>query len=166
MVDPAPDDLAARYDGVVRHGETFNLDADAFARARRRADRWGVGAFVHDDGRILLVEQDGQWFLPGGVREPGESLEAGAHREVCEETGVDVEISDLAAISEQTFRNGDETVAFHFATFHGGPEETALSDNPGRDGEGIESAAWRREVPANTFDRDLVARLADRFLDA
>jgi ADP-ribose pyrophosphatase YjhB (NUDIX family) len=167
MVEPAPDDLATRYDDdVVRHGETFDLDGDAFERARRRADRWGVGAFVHDaDGRVLLVREDDRWILPGGAREPGESLEAGARREVREETGVDVELTGLAAISEQTFRHGDETVAFRFATFSGRPRETGLSEDPGREGEGIETAAWRREIPANTFDRGLVERLADSVTD-
>lgn len=162
MVDPAPDDLAARYDDVVRHGETFDLDADAFERARGRADRWGVGAFVHDDGDVLLVRQDGRWYLPGGVREPGESLAAGARREVHEETGIDVEITGLAAISEQTFRHGGESVDFHFATFEAVPQDRAVSDDPGRDGEGIDAAAWRAEVPADTFDRGLVERLTNR----
>lgn len=164
MVDPSPDELAARYDDVVRHGETFDLDREGFERARRRADRWGVGALVHDGGRVLFVKQDGQWFLPGGAREPGESLEAGAVREVREESGVAVEVTGLAAISEQTFRHGDDCVDYHFATFEARPEETALSDDPGRDDEGIESAAWRSDVPTDTFDRDLVERLVDRLV--
>jgi ADP-ribose pyrophosphatase YjhB (NUDIX family) len=162
MVDPAPEELAARYDDVVRHGESFDLDADAFEHAERRADRWGVGALVHHDGRSLLVRQDGQWFLPGGVREPGESLAAGARREVREETGVEVRVTGLAAISEQTFRHGEETVAFHFATFEATPGATATSDDPGLEGEGIEAAAWRASIPENTFDRGLVRRLVDR----
>lgn len=165
MVEPAPDDLVARYDDVVRHGETFDLGADAFERARRRADRWGVGVFVHHDGRVLLVRQDGQWYLPGGIREPGESLEAGARREVREETGVEVTITGLAAISEQTFRHGSETVEFRFATFGATPESTTTSEDPGRAGEGIDSAEWRSAVPTDTFDGDLVRRLFRRARD-
>ena len=162
MVDPSPDDLAARYDDVVRHGETFALDTDAFERARRRADRWGVGAFVHQGGDVLLVRQDGRWYLPGGVREPGESLAAGARREVREETAVDVEITGLAAISEQTFRHGGEAVDFHFATFEATPRGTEPADDPGRDGEGIETAGWHSTLPADTFDAELVRQLLDR----
>lgn len=159
MVEPSPDVLAARYDDVVRHAGTFELDADAFERTSRRTDRWAVGAFVHDDGRVLLVREDGQWFLPGGAREPGESLEAGARREVREETGVEVAVTGLAAISEQSFRYDGESVAFHFATFEAEPRGTTVSDDPGRDGEDIETAAWRATVPENTFDAGLVRRL-------
>lgn len=165
MVDPAPDELAARYQDVVRHGETFDLEADAFERARRRTDRWGVGALVHHDGRVLLVRQNRQWYLPGGVREPGESLEAGARREVHEETGIDVEVTGLAAISEQTFRHGGRTVTFHFATFEASPGGTELADEPGRDGEGIETAGWHSALPADTFDAGLVRQLLGRTVD-
>ena len=159
MVDPTPGELAARHDDVVRHSETFDLDAGAFARARERAARWGVGALVCHEGGVLLVEQDGRWYLPGGVREPGESLAAGARREVREETGVDVEVRGLAAVSEQTFRHGGETVDFHFATFEADPLGPATSDDPGLDGEGIDAAAWHDSLPEDTFDRGLVRRL-------
>lgn len=165
MVDPSPDELAARYDDVIRHGETFDLDRESFERARRRADRWGVGALVHDGGRVLFVKEDGRWFLPGGARERDEFLEAGAAREVREETGVDVVVTGLAAISEQTFRHGDERVEYRFATFEARPVESTPSDDPGRDGEGIESAAWRSDVPSNTFDVGLVRRLRRRHVN-
>lgn len=167
MLEPAPDELAARYDDVVRHAATFDLGADAFERADRRADRWGVGAVVHNDDRVLLVRQDGRWYLPGGIHEPGESLEAGARREVHEETGLEVSITGLAAISAQTFRHGEDSVAFHFATFAAEPAATPTtpSDDPGREGEGIETAAWRRSVPENTFDAGLVRRLHERGRD-
>lgn len=169
MVDPSPDELVARYEGggdddlVVRHGGTFDVDAEAFERLERRADRWGVGAFVRDDdGRVLFVREDEQWFLPGGRREPDESLAEGAVREVREETGVDVEVSGLAAISEQTFRHGGTELAFHFATFDATPVGTTVAEDPGRDGEGIERAAWFDAVPSETFDRELVERLFAR----
>lgn len=163
MVDPTPDALAARYDDVVRHGGVFDVDEATFERIRSRSGRWGVGAFVHEGGRLLLVEEDGRWFLPGGLREPGEPLAAGAAREVHEETGVRVEIRSLAAISEQTFRHAGEAVPFSFATFEGTPASTELADEPGLAGEGIETAAWWTEVPPETFDRELVTRLADRY---
>lgn len=61
----------------------------------------GVTAFVQDDaGRVLLIERadNGQWALPGGGQEVGESTPAAAVRETLEETGIDIEISGLVGI--------------------------------------------------------------------
>lgn len=53
-----------------------------------------VGALLYDeDARLLLIKRGrqpglGQWSLPGGRVEPGESLDAAVVREVFEETGL------------------------------------------------------------------------------
>ena len=164
VVDPTPEELTSRYGSVVRHGESFDLDADAFQRARNRTDRWGVGALVVDRGRVLFVKEDDHWLLPGGIAEPNEPLEAGAVREVREETGVEIEVTDLGAISEQTFRHGEETVPFRFATFLAEPISSAIDPDPGLPGEGIETAAWLGSVPENTFDRELVSELFEAYV--
>jgi 8-oxo-dGTP pyrophosphatase MutT (NUDIX family) len=44
----------------------------------------GVGAVIVDEGNVLLVKRKyeplkGQWSLPGGMVEIGETLETGAH---------------------------------------------------------------------------------------
>jgi ADP-ribose pyrophosphatase YjhB (NUDIX family) len=51
-------------------------------------------------GELLLVERtdNGLWALPGGAQDIGESVVQAAQREVCEETGVDVEITSLSGI--------------------------------------------------------------------
>jgi 8-oxo-dGTP pyrophosphatase MutT (NUDIX family) len=61
----------------------------------------GVTAFVQDDaGRVLLIEREdnGQWALPGGGQEVGESTPSAAVRETLEETGIEVEITGLVGI--------------------------------------------------------------------
>ena len=57
-----------------------------------------TSAVVTDEqGRILLQRRkdSGNWALPGGVMEITESLAESAAREVCEETGYEVEITGL-----------------------------------------------------------------------
>ncbi|MBL7255949.1 NUDIX domain-containing protein [Paractinoplanes lichenicola] len=53
-----------------------------------------------DDGRVLLVRRsdNGNWALPGGAMDLGESLPATAVRETAEETGLNVEITGLVGI--------------------------------------------------------------------
>ncbi|GGU34206.1 NUDIX hydrolase [Nocardioides albus] len=60
-----------------------------------------AGAFVRDDaGRILLIRRDdnGNWSMPGGAMDPGESLTDCAIRETLEETGIEVAVTDLVGI--------------------------------------------------------------------
>jgi len=61
----------------------------------------GAGAFIRDErGRVLLVRRadSGNWTLPGGMQDIGESIPQTALREVREETGLDVEITGLVGI--------------------------------------------------------------------
>ena len=77
----------------------------------------GVTAFVNDDrGRVLLGRRSdtGQWALVYGINEPGEDPADTVVREVKEETGVDVIVTDLAAVTSSrevvTYANGDRTM--------------------------------------------------------
>ena len=78
-----------------------------------------VGAIVIDKGAILLVKRDreparGQWSLPGGRVELGETLREALVREVREETSVDVEIDGLIGVAERVVRNDDGEISFHY----------------------------------------------------
>jgi 8-oxo-dGTP pyrophosphatase MutT (NUDIX family) len=55
---------------------------------------------VDDAGRILLQRRvdSGDWSLPGGMMEIGESIGATAIRETREETGLDVELTGILGI--------------------------------------------------------------------
>ncbi|WP_255149211.1 NUDIX domain-containing protein [Halorarius halobius] len=156
-----PEQLLAEWDGAARFEETHELSAAEWAAGRSRDDlaRWGVGAAVTDaEGRVLLVRQRGQWMLPGGMLEPTESHAAGAAREVEEETGVPVEVTDLGAVVEQTFEHAEtgETFPFAFAAFRATPEHTRVDDDPGLADESIETAAWHDALPADVFQREMV----------
>lgn len=53
-----------------------------------------ASALVLKDGKILAVETDGYYMLPGGLMERSESFQECAQREVEEETGFEVEIRE------------------------------------------------------------------------
>lgn len=59
------------------------------------------GVVVHQGRVLLLLNERGEWDLPGGRPDPGEDHRAALKREVREETGLDVEVG--TAIPEHLF---------------------------------------------------------------
>ncbi|MFJ6759518.1 NUDIX hydrolase [Streptomyces sp. NPDC091273] len=59
-----------------------------------------AGAVVREDGRLLAIQRadNGAWELPGGVLELEESPQDGVRREVFEETGILVDVSQLTGV--------------------------------------------------------------------
>ncbi len=72
-----------------------------------------VGAACIDGtGRLLLIQRrhapaQGQWTLPGGRVEPGESAEQAVVREVREETGLEVRVARWIGRIERDAPNAD-----------------------------------------------------------
>jgi len=78
-----------------------------------------VGAIVLEKGEVLLVRRDhapalGQWSLPGGRVEWGETLREAIVREVREETGIDIEVEGLAGIAERILADDAGKTEFHY----------------------------------------------------
>jgi ADP-ribose pyrophosphatase YjhB (NUDIX family) len=66
----------------------------------------GVGGVVIQDGRALLIRRGseplkGEWSIPGGMLEIGETLVKGVERELREETGLTVRVIELIEIFER-----------------------------------------------------------------
>ncbi|HKW01451.1 MAG TPA: NUDIX hydrolase [Vicinamibacterales bacterium] len=80
----------------------------------------GVGAVIlTDDGRVVLVKRGqeplaGEWSLPGGVLEIGETLEAGVAREIREETGLIVDVGPLVELFDRILLDDGGAVQYHF----------------------------------------------------
>ena len=68
----------------------------------------GVGGVIIDNGRALLIRRGseplrGEWSIPGGTLELGESLQEGVARELREETGLDVRVLELIEVFDRIF---------------------------------------------------------------
>jgi 8-oxo-dGTP diphosphatase len=70
----------------------------------------GVGGVVIVDGRALLIRRGseplrGQWSIPGGTLELGESLQQGVARELQEETGLTVRVGELIEVFDRIYED-------------------------------------------------------------
>jgi 8-oxo-dGTP diphosphatase len=87
----------------------------------------GVGAVIVDrqgnnnknDRRVLLIRRGtapllGEWSLPGGVLECGESLREAVAREAREETGLLVETREMLGVYERIIPGDPGRVRYHF----------------------------------------------------
>lgn len=79
----------------------------------------GVGAVVLVDGKVVLVKRghpplQGEWSLPGGAVELGETLEAACRREVQEETGLTVDIGRVIEVFDRISLDPAARVQYHF----------------------------------------------------
>jgi 8-oxo-dGTP diphosphatase len=89
------------------------------------------GVLVRDDGRIAVIHRPryDDWSLPKGKLDPGESFEAGALREVLEETGVRGRIvSELEPTSYVDRKGRDKIVRWYRMELEGEPVEFAPND--------------------------------------
>ncbi|MEM3378643.1 MAG: NUDIX hydrolase [Candidatus Bathyarchaeia archaeon] len=79
----------------------------------------GVGAIIIKDGKILLEKRKsapakGEWSVPGGLVELGESIEQAVIREVKEETGLDVASPRLVDVIDHISLDEKGAVKYHF----------------------------------------------------
>lgn len=79
----------------------------------------GVGVIVWRGGRVLLIRRAraprlGQWSLPGGAQEVGETVFQAAAREVREETGLTVRPTGVVTVVDAITRDGDGRVEYHY----------------------------------------------------
>jgi len=68
----------------------------------------GVGGVIIEGGRALLIRRGsepllGEWSIPGGTLELGETLEQGVARELLEETGLTVRVLQLIEVFDRIY---------------------------------------------------------------
>ncbi|HSY63912.1 MAG TPA: NUDIX hydrolase [Terriglobales bacterium] len=79
----------------------------------------GVGAIIIERDRVVLVKRGqapllGQWSIPGGMLEVGETLREAAVREVLEETGLQVEAGELLGVFDRIVRDAEQRTLYHY----------------------------------------------------
>lgn len=125
----------------------------------------GAGSIVEREGELLMVLQRRaygvHWELPSGYYEPGESYEQCAAREVREETGIDVVVSDLVCtmVWEREHDRRRNILAFFRAT----PLDPAQEPRPQVE-ENIEEARYLvpdtfSALPLHPLERPVLERL-------
>jgi len=115
-----------------------------------------VGAVAVDADRLLLVRRGrgpaaGEWSIPGGRVEPGETLAEAVVREVAEETGLEAVCDSLVGWVERVADDHHFVILDFRATVLDGRDPIA--------GDDAAEAEW---VPLDAVcDRTLVAGLAE-----
>lgn len=79
----------------------------------------GLGAVIFRDEHVLLIRRGkpprmGQWAIPGGRQELGETVAEGAAREVLEETSVECRIRGLVDVVDGISRHYDGSIDYHY----------------------------------------------------
>ena len=96
-----------------------NTDSLAVSRSYPERPIVGVGAVIIHDGRALIVQRageprKGEWTVPGGVLELGETLRSGTEREVLEETGLVVKAGSVVDVYENIWPDAAGKTQFHY----------------------------------------------------
>jgi len=80
-------------------------------------------AIFNEEGKVLLTrrQDNGQWCMPSGGMEPGESVEEAITRETLEETGLHVRVTRMVGVYSDpnqlvVYQDGNKVqiVALHF----------------------------------------------------
>jgi len=86
----------------------------AFSREYPERPVVGVGGIIIEQGRTLLIRRGseplrGEWSIPGGTLELGETLEEGVARELLEETGIQVCVLELIEVFDRIYPGNSES---------------------------------------------------------
>ncbi len=79
----------------------------------------GVGAVIVHERRTVIVRRAtppllGEWSIPGGLLELGETVKDGVRREVLEETGLIVEPGPVIEVFDSIFRDAEGRCQYHY----------------------------------------------------
>ncbi|UCF55791.1 MAG: NUDIX hydrolase [Deltaproteobacteria bacterium] len=78
-----------------------------------------VGGIIFHGQSVLLVKRNrepgkGQWSLPGGAVELGETLKEALKREISEEVSIKIEIGGLVRLLDRIIEDPENRIRFHY----------------------------------------------------
>lgn len=79
----------------------------------------GVGAIIVDSGRVVLIKRGrapllGEWSIPGGALELGETVRQAVEREALEETGLVVRAAELLGVFDRVVADEQKKILYHY----------------------------------------------------
>lgn len=127
----------------------------------------GIGVVVLSGERVLLIRRGreprkGQWSLPGGAQELGESHHEAAMREVAEETGLTVRIQGLIDVIDLIDPDSEGAIRQHYTLVDLWATPISGTLRPGDD---ADDARWFTEDELDTLELwSETRRIIDRAL--
>jgi ADP-ribose pyrophosphatase YjhB (NUDIX family) len=114
----------------------------------------GVGAVVLDGNRVLLVRRGneplkGEWSLPGGAVDVGETLRDAIRREIREETGLEIEPGPIVDVLDRIRLDPDGRVRYHYVLIDFACRATGGTLRCGSDADG---AVWADAADLGTYN--------------
>ncbi len=93
--------------------------ADEPSREYPQAPTAAASAVVVRDRQVLLVRRahepgKGEWSIPGGLIEFGETILDAVRREVSEECGIEIDVQRVLGAFDRIVRDADGRVRFHY----------------------------------------------------
>jgi 8-oxo-dGTP diphosphatase len=121
-----------------------------------------VGAVILDAGRVLLVRRGqeplkGEWSLPGGAVEVGETLEDALVREVREETSLEVVVGPVVEVLDSIRRDAGGRAQYHYVIIDYACRVRAGTPTVAVHGTDADDVQW---VPVEELDRYRVTTTA------
>jgi 8-oxo-dGTP diphosphatase len=114
----------------------------------------GVGGVIIHEGRALIVQRGaeprrGEWTVPGGLVELGETLRAATEREVLEETGLVVKAGEVLDVFDSIHPDAEGRTQYHYVLIDFLCELVSGELKPASD---ISDARWIQVAELDTIE--------------